>query len=386
MSREAFMKLDRTNTTVFGRWWWTVDRYSLFALVLLIAVGAVLVTAASPPVATRLGYSEFHFVGRQAFFLIAGLIVMIGVSILDMRHIRRLAVLGFLGTLCMLMLLPFIGTGNKGAIRWVYLAGLSLQPSELLKPCFAVTLAWVFYEARRNMGFPGYRIAFSLYGLVAFLLIIQPDFGMVVTVSLMFGAQLFVAGMPMLWVLAMSVMGVGGVIGAYHALPHVARRIDGFLDPAASDNYQVGKSLEAFASGGMFGRGPGEGVVKWSIPDSHTDFIFAVAGEEFGAMISLLVIALYGFILLRGFSRLWKETNMFVLLAATGILVQFGMQAVINMGVAVNLLPAKGMTLPFLSYGGSSMIGIALGMGMLLGLTRRRYDEFTSLSQRYQMA
>lgn len=380
------MKLDRTNTGLIGRWWWTVDHYCLFALLLLIAAGAVLVTAASPPVANRLGYDEFHFVRLQVVFLLGGLALMIGASLLEVKHIRRLAVMGFLGTLAALALLPFIGTENKGAIRWVYLAGISLQPSEFVKPFFAVAVAWVFAEGRKTEGFPAYRIALALYALVAFLLIIQPDFGMVVTVSVMFAAQIFLAGLPFLWIAVMALVGVGGVIGAYAALPHVTKRIDSFLNPELSDNYQVGKSLEAFSSGGLLGRGPGEGVVKWLIPDSHTDFIFSVSAEEFGALITLLLVLLYGFILLRGFLRIWRETDLFVLLAAAGILVQFGIQAVINMGVAVNLLPAKGMTLPFLSYGGSSMAGIALGMGMMLGLTRRRYGELTHVSRRYQWA
>lgn len=381
-----FMTLDRTNTGLIGRWWWTVDRLLLIALLLLVATGAVLVTAASPPVAARLGYGEFYFVTRQMVFLFIGLVLMVGVSLLEVKHIRRVAVLGFLAMLGMMALLPIIGTENKGAIRWVYIAGLSLQPSEFIKPFFAVTVAWVFAEGHRTPGFPGYRIALALYGLVAALLIIQPDFGMVVTVSVMFAAQLFLAGLSFIWVIAMAVIGVVGVLAAYAALPHVTKRIDDFLNPAASDNYQVSKSLEAFQSGGLLGRGPGEGVVKWSIPDSHTDFIFSVAGEEFGALLSLLIIVLYGFILLRGFKGIWRESNLFVLLAATGILVQFGMQAVINMGVAVNLLPAKGMTLPFLSYGGSSMFGIALGMGMVMGLTRKRYGELEHFTNRYQMA
>lgn len=380
------MKLDRTNTGILGRWWWTVDRYCLFGLLLLIATGAVLVTAASPPVAARLGYGEFHFVRQQALFLLGGLGLMLGVSMLEARLIRRLAVLGFLGMLLALAVLPVVGTENKGAVRWVYLMGISLQPSELIKPCFAVTIAWVFAEGRRMVGFPAYRIALALYALVAFLLIIQPDFGMVVTVSAIFAAQIFLAGLPMLWILVMALVGVAGVLGAYYALPHVAKRIDSFLNPDLSDNYQVAKSLEAFASGGLLGRGPGEGVVKWRIPDSHTDFIFAVSAEEFGALLTVLIVLLYGFILLRGFMRIWGESDLFVLLAAAGILVQFGIQAVINMGVAVHLLPAKGMTLPFLSYGGSSMAGMALGMGMVLGLTRKRYGELTHVSRRYQMA
>jgi cell division protein FtsW len=382
-----FLKLDRTDTGVLGRWWWTVDRLCFVALLLLLAVGAVLVTAASPPVASRIGLDEFYFVKRQAVFLILGLAMMVGVSLCEARHIRRIGVLGFLAMLGLMALLPFAGSETKGAIRWINLAGFSFQPSEIIKPCFAVVIGWVFAEGHKLREFPAYRVALALYALVAFLLIIQPDFGMVVTVSVMFGAQMFLAGIPIVWVVLMLAVGAGGIVGAYTALPHVTKRIDAFLNPEAGDNYQVEKSLEAFGSGGLFGRGPGEGVVKWSIPDSHTDFIFSVAGEEFGAVVSVLIVLLYGFVLWRGFLRIWREHDLFVLLAAAGILVQFGVQAAINMGVAVHLLPAKGMTLPFLSYGGSSMFGVALGMGMMLGLTRRRYGAPEGqLPQRYQWA
>ncbi len=384
MSDTRRMRFDRTNTSKIGRWWWTVDRLNLLALVVLMVIGAVLVTAASPAVAARIGLDEFYFVIRQSVFLFAGAAILFGVSLMTPQDIRRIAVIGLLAMLVLMVLLPVLGMEAKGARRWIYLGGMSLQPSEILKPCFAVVIAWMFAEGRRSVGFPSYRISLALYAIVAGLLIIQPDFGMVVTVSGMFAAQLFLAGVSFLWVIIMIVAGIGGVVGAYHALPHVAKRINDFLDPASGDNYQVGKSLQAFESGGLLGRGPGEGVVKWSIPDSHTDFIFSVASEEFGALVCLAIVLLYGFIILRGFYRVWKESDLFVLLAASGILVQFGIQAVINMGVAVSLLPAKGMTLPFLSYGGSSMLGVALGMGMVLGLTRRRYGELTHLMHRYQ--
>ena len=220
-------------------------------------------------------------------------------------------------------------------------------------------------------------MALALYGVVVTLLILQPDFGMVVTVTGMFGVQFFLAGMPMVLVIAMLVFGMVGAVAAYQFLPHVTARIDRFLDPASGDNYQVAKSLDAFQQGGWFGRGPGEGVVKQHIPDSHTDFIFAVAGEEFGVLFCLLVIGIFGFIVVRGYSRLWQESDRFTLLAVAGLLAQFGIQAIVNMGVAVNLLPAKGMTLPFLSYGGSSLVAMAIGMGMMLALTRKKYGQFT---------
>ena len=295
MKEPGLMNLDRTNTGLLGRWWWTVDRMMLLALLILMGIGAVMVTAASPPVAARIGLNEFHFVFRQGVFLVMALVIMLSVSLLEMQQLRRLSVFLFLAMLLLLMILPFVGATAKGAQRWLSIAGFSLQPSEIIKPCFAVVIAWMFAEKQRSRHFPGYKIALFCYGLVAGLLIIQPDFGMTMTISVMFGAQLFLGGLPVIWVILMGVLGIGGIILAYYSLDHVARRIDSFLDPATSENYQVNKSLEAIQSGGVLGRGPGEGVVKWSIPDSHTDFIFAVVSEEFGLLVSLLVIVLYGF-------------------------------------------------------------------------------------------
>jgi len=374
------LRLDRRNTTLLGRWWWTVDRPALFAMMTLVCMGVFMVAAASPPVAIRIGLPSFYFVTRHQFFLAASVVAMIGVSLLPTAQIKRLALLGLILSTLLLLALPFIGFENKGAVRWVRFGGFSLQPSELMKPCFAVITAWIFAYGMRNARFPSYRIAVGLYAFMAMLLIIQPDFGMVITVSGMFAVQFFLAGMPFLWVAIMAALGVMGIIAAYSLLPHVAARIDRFLDPASGDNYQVQKSLEAFAHGRWFGTGPGEGTVKQSIPDSHTDFIFSVAGEEFGVVFCLLIIFVFAFIVVRGFSRLWQETDKFTMIAVGGLLAQFGIQAVVNMGVAVNLLPAKGMTLPFLSYGGSSLIAMAVGMGMMLALTRKRYGGITSQS------
>lgn len=370
------MTFDRRNTTAIGRWWWTVDRPTLFALMALVFLGVFMVVAASPAVASRIGLDDFYFVTRHEIFLVLAVVAMLFISALPMRQIRRLAVLGFAISLLLMFLLPVIGYENKGAVRWIRFAGMSVQPSEFLKPCFAVMAAWIFAERFRNAQFPSYRIAFALYALVVMLLVIQPDFGMVVTVTGMFGIQFFLAGMPFVWVIGLMCMGISGAIAAYQFMPHVTSRIDRFLNPASGDNYQVGKSIEAFQSGGWIGRGPGEGVVKQHIPDSHTDFIFAVAGEEFGVLFCLAVIGIFAFIVIRGYSRLWKEQDMFTLIAVSGLLAQFGIQAIVNMGVAVNLLPAKGMTLPFLSYGGSSLVAMALGMGMMLALTRKRYGQF----------
>ncbi len=369
----ARQPLDRRNNTALGRWWFTVDRTSFFCMMMLICIGFFLVMAGSPPVARRIGLPEFYFVSRHQMFLGISTLVLLAVSMLSDEKIRKIALAGFAVSLILMILLPFIGFENKGAVRWLRLGGMSIQPSEFMKPCFAVMLAWVFSLRLTQPGFPAYRVAIGAYLVVAVLLIIQPDFGMTVTITGMFGVQFFLAGLPFIWVIGMVVLGVLGAVMAYLLLPHVASRIDRFLDPSTGDNYQVEKSLEAFRSGGWFGRGPGEGLVKQHIPDSHTDFIFSVAGEEFGMFFCLVIIALFAVIVVRGFLRLGREENAFRMIAAGGLLAEFGIQSIVNMGVAVNLLPAKGMTLPFLSYGGSSLIAMAGGMGMLLALTRKRY-------------
>lgn len=352
-----------------------MDRANLLVILLIIAIGSVLVSAGSPPVAKHLGLNPFYFVHRHHIFLLLGIVVMVIVSMLPMIMIRRLSVLGFAVSIVLMMLVPFVGEETKGAHRWISLMGFSLQPSEFMKPFFAVVMGWVCSESQRRVNFPGYSVAVGLYLMVIILLLIQPDLGMTITVTIMWSFQLFLAGLPMLWVIVILIFGVFGAVGAYNIFPHVAKRINSFLDPEAGDNYQIAKSLESFRNGGVLGLGPGEGKVKQFLPDSHTDFIFAVAAEEFGVIVCLIILCLFAFVVLRAFSRVWKENDLFLVLSVAGIVTQFGMQAVINMGVAVNLFPAKGMTLPFISYGGSSVIAIALGMGMMLALTRKRFGN-----------
>ena len=369
----------RTDHSVIGRWWWTVDRWTLVALALLIGVGALLVTAASPSVAERIHLPTFYFVIHQAVMLVPTLILMLGVSLMSPRGVRRLA----LGTFALFYLLTFMtlffGSEIKGATRWISVGPLSVQPSEFLKPAFAVVSAWLFarQHAARASGhfFPGYLLAIVLFGAVLMVLMAQPDFGMTFVCTAIWFAEFFLAGLPMLFVLALAVMAIGGLVGAYYVFPHVASRVDRFLDPAAGDTYQVDRSLEAFIHGGLTGTGPGQGTVKLSLPDAHADFIFAVAGEELGLAATLFIVGLFGFIVLRGFSRALKDTDVFVVLAVGGLFTQFGLQALIHMGSSLHLLPAKGMTLPFISYGGSSMLALGLGTGMALALTRTRFTS-----------
>ncbi len=366
------MRFARIDQSPVARWWWTVDRWSLAALGMLIGFGVVMSLAASPPVAERIGYDGLHFVRRHMAMLPLALGVMFAVSLQPPRTIRRIAVFGFGISLALLALTFVIGVEIKGARRWINFPGLSLQPSEFVKPTFAVVAAWLFSEQKLRPRFPGNLICIALFFLVLAMLVKQPDIGMAAVVAAVWFAQFFMAGMRLYWVAAGALAGLGGLVGAYMYLPHVRVRVDHFLDPSTGDSYQVNRSIEAFANGGLWGRGPGEGTVKDVLPDAHADFVFAVAGEEFGVVVCLAIVALFAFIVLRGFSRMSQEGSLFVLLAATGLLVQFGLQAAINMASTLHLIPTKGMTLPFLSYGGSSMLALGLGMGMMLALTRRR--------------
>lgn len=372
------MAFHRRNQTILGKWWWTVDRLTLSLLAVIILLGAFLVATASPAVAERIGLEPLYFVHRQVVFLALAVPVMLGISLLSPKDIRRLAALAFALGIMSLIVVLIIGSEAKGARRWLFIGGLSIQPSEFVKPVFAVMTAWALARKTESYGFPGYKVAFALYGIFVALLVLQPDFGMTVTVSAVWGAQLFLAGLPLIWILIAALGGIIGIAGAYIFLPHVAKRINTFLDPTQGDTYQVQRSMEAFSHGGLAGVGPGEGTVKLALPDSHTDFIFAVAGEEMGAITCFVIILLFACVVLRGFIRMQQEQDLFVVYAVSGLLMQFGVQATINMGVALHLFPTKGMTLPFISYGGSSMLAIALGMGMVLGLTRRRFGTVRS--------
>ena len=364
----------RSDTSLLGRWWWTVDRWTLVALLLLMGAGAILVLAASPAVAERLDLPAFSLAKRQLVVLPAALALMLAVSLCSPRQVRRLAVLGSLACFLGLILTLILGTEIKGATRWITVAGFSVQPSEFMKPCFAVLVAALFATGKARDDFPGTWIAIGAFVAVAGLLVLQPDVGQTFMIAAIFGAEFFLAGLPLLLVGGVVTLGVVALVGAYFLLPHVTERINAFLNPEVGDHYQVERSIEAFMNGGLFGTGPGEGTIKQVLPDAHSDFIFAVAGEEFGMLVCLAIVLLFAFVVLRGFSKLLNEGSLFVLLAAAGLLTQFGLQALINMGSSLRLMPTKGMTLPFISYGGSSLLALALGMGMLLALTRRRVD------------
>jgi cell division protein FtsW len=366
--------LSRADNSLLGRWWWSVDRWTLGAIGMLIGFGYIMMLAASPAVAERIGSSRETFIFKQvAFLALAGLIVVL-VSLLSPRDIKRLAIAGCLVALAMTAATMIVGVEIKGARRWISLPGMTIQPSEFLKPCFAVTAAWLLSEGKKSPRFPGMISAFAIFAVILMLLKSQPDIGMLAVVTVVFLAQLYVAGLPLFLVgIAVSMIG-GGSVMAYMLFPHVRSRVTRFWD-GTGDNYQVTTALEAFGNGGLLGRGPGEGHVKDVLPDAHADFVYAVAGEEFGMLICVVILAVFGFIVLRGLLRLLREQDMFVVLSCSGLVTGFGLQAFVNMASTLRLIPTKGMTLPFISYGGSSVIAVALGMGMLLALTRRRGRE-----------
>jgi cell division protein FtsW len=363
----------RTDRSMVAQWWWTVDRWMLAAVIALAFIGAILVLAASPAVATRIGMDSFALVRRHYAMLPLALGTVIFVSMLSAKQVRRLGVILFFVFFGLTALTLFAGVEIKGATRWISLGPLSLQPSEFLKPCFAIFAAWMFSLQKTSPNIPGNIIAIGAYLATIALLLKQPDLGMTAVVTATWAAQFFIAGLPIFWVLLLVGLGAAGLVGAYFALPHVTERVDQFFNPESGDTYQIDRALEAFQNGGLYGKGPGEGSVKLVLPDAHADFVFAVAGEEFGLIVCLILVALFAFIVLRALSRLLGEHNHFIILSATGLVTSFGLQAIVNMASTLHLMPTKGMTLPFISYGGSSIIAIGLGVGMLLALTRRRF-------------
>ncbi|WP_299654201.1 putative lipid II flippase FtsW [uncultured Tateyamaria sp.] len=363
----------RDGEPILPKWWRTVDRWTLSCVLFLFAIGLLLGLAASVPLAEKNGFPPFHYVTRQAFFGVVALVVMIITSMMSPVVVRRLAVLGFLVSFVALALLPFFGTDfGKGAVRWYSMGFASIQPSEFLKPGFVVAAAWMLAASQDLNGPPGRTWSFALCISIVLMLALQPDFGQACLVLFGWGVMYFVAGAPMVLLVGMAGLVVAAGTIAYSNSEHFARRIDGFLSPDVDPRTQLGYATNAIQEGGLFGVGVGEGQVKWSLPDAHTDFIIAVAAEEYGLILVLCIIALYSGIVVRSLMRLMRERDPFIRLAGTGLACMFGVQAMINMGVAVRLLPAKGMTLPFVSYGGSSVIASGIAVGMLLAFTRSR--------------
>lgn len=360
--------VSRIQRSPFARWWWTIDRWMLAGVLSLAVIGLVLTMAGSPPVAERLGLTTFHFVHRQFLYLMPALLLMLGTSFLSPRHVRRAALLVFVVAMGLIVMALMFGAEVKGARRWIF----GIQPSEFLKPAFVVLAAWAFSEGAKGRGMPGNFLSMLLLAGTIVPLILQPDFGQTMLISVVWAALFFMAGLHWFWVIGIFGIGALGVFAAFETIPHVRGRILRFLEPgtSAGDTFQVDRAMDSFLSGGWIGKGPGEGTVKRILPDSHTDFIFAVTGEEFGIIACIVLVLLFGLIVMRGMWLANRSEDPFCRFAAAGLTMLFGLQSCINMAVNLHLIPAKGMTLPFVSYGGSSLISLSLAMGFLVALTR----------------
>ncbi len=379
-------KPSRLDAGLFGRWWWSVDHVNLAIVGVIIGIGLSLIMAAGPVTASRLSHVDvFHFTIRQLIFLVPAVGVMVGMSLLTPLQVRRVGVLVFVGALMGLIAVQVAGSEINGAKRWLDLGPLLWQPSEFAKSGFVIAAAWMLAEGARDKAFPGGLIALGLYLVLSALLLLQPDVGQWMLVTMVWSVMFFIAGWSWLWLGLLALLGMGAFFTAYRLMPHVADRIDGFLKPEAGDNYQVDKAVEAIASGGPFGKGAAEASVKHSLPDAHADFIFAVGGEEFGFFFCAVIILLFLTFVVRAFLRALLARSVFVQCAICGLAAVIGFQAIINIGVNLRALPAKGMTLPFISYGGSSLIATAFTVGCILALTRRQAGQTGLITRRREV-
>ena len=365
----------RERKTPIAEWWWTIDKGLLASLLLLLAVGMVLSFAASPPVAERLGLGPWHFIIRHGLFTIPAVVVLVATSLLSQRAARISAIVVLLGSLVLLWLTLRFGVEVKGAKRWISAFGQTIQPSEFVKPAFAVIGAWLFAESMKQKGMPARSLATAIMLAIVGGLLLQPDIGQTALVLATWAALLFMSGISWFWIFGLMLAGVGGLFGAYMFFPHFARRIDTFINPEGGNTYQVDKALNSLLEGGWFGRGPGESVAKKFIPDAHADYVFSAAAGEFGLLFCLCLVALIAFIVIRALLSAQRQSSLFARLGASTLAIQFGLQSAINLAVNLNLIPPKGMTLPFVSYGGTSMVAIAFGAGLMLALTRKKPEE-----------
>jgi cell division protein FtsW len=375
----ALQPFARSDRSAIGVWWWTTDHLLLGVTVCLIGLGVLLSFGTSPTAAARVGIDfPFHFALRQSVFAAAALTLLLSASMLSPKGVRRAAFFIYIGAIMIMAALPFLGHQAKGATRWLEFAGFTLQPSEFMKPALIVVIAWMFAEGQKGEGVPGVSIAFALYGIAVGLLLLEPDIGQTVLITFAFGCAFWMAGVPISWIMVLGGVAASGLASTYFLFDHVASRVDRFLSPDRADTHQVDRAAEAIAAGGLFGRGPGEGIMKRHVPDMHTDFAYSAAAEEYGIWFILALIALFAVLVVRGLYRSMKLSDPFEQVAAATLFCMVGAQAFINVAVNLNLIPTKGMTLPFISYGGSSMIAMGLTLGFALALTRRRPGAYAS--------
>jgi len=366
------MRLSRAERSVLSDWWFSIDHRLLAAVLFLMLAGMVMAFGAGPPAAVRLGLPDFFFVERHALFVVVALAVLVCVSMLGPRAVRRLGLALCLAGLALMVVALYQGVELNGAVRWVQLGGFAFQPSEIVKPGFVVISAWLLSEGAQRGDVPATEFALALILVTAGLLALQPDIGQIALIALVWTGMFLTAGYPLRWMLAIAVAGAAALVAIYFTIPHAAERINAFMGWGDAVSDQTAIALSAFSQGGWFGRGPGEGILKVRLPDSHNDYIFAVIAEELGIAACLLLVVVYGFVTLRAAAAALKQQSRFIRVAISGLSMLFGFQALINMAVNVNLLPAKGMTLPFISYGGSSLVSMAVVTGMIIALSRRR--------------
>ena len=364
------ISFSRNSRSIIANWWWTVDKVLLTLVTVIILIGIFLNFSASPAVANRIGVGSFHFIKRQLLFLPVAYMLMGFLSMQNLKTIRRVAILGYTVTILLMIATLFWGEETKGASRWIHILGFSLQPSEFIKPCFAVVAAWLFDGQQKYRDFPGNILSTCLFAFTLILLLLQPDVGMSIVVSVIWLFQFFLAGLSLLLVTVLGIVGIGLLVTAYFTFDHVHTRVQQFLDSENNLSYQVRKSLEAFQSGSIFGRDSGQLA---DCGDRILDAFFydAVAAEEFGLLLCLIIVGLYAAVVIRSMLISMKDNNLFIILSASALSASFGLQGIINMASTLHLMPTKGMTLPFISYGGSSLLATALGMGMLLAITRK---------------
>lgn len=371
---KANRPFDRRHLNIIKKWWIDIDKINFLIVLGIIAFGLMMTASSSPAIAKRIDVEKFFFLKKQLIFAAVSLFLLISISFLDQQRIKIFSILGLAAVIGLLVLVLFFGSEAKGAKRWISLGGFTLQPSEFAKAFFVIANAYIFQRFDNEEWVVKYGISFGLFAVIAALLLLQPDFGMTLTFTALWLAQIFAYGLPIGIIVGIAVFIAIGGVGAYIVFPHVEDRINKFLD-ADGKNYQVERSLDAFVNGSFLGTGPGNGVVKKFIPDAHTDFIFAVVGEEYGILACAIIILIFAYLLMRIVKRALEEEDAFVFLALCGLMTQFSMQVIVNIGVSLRLMPTKGMTLPFISYGGSSMMSTAICFGLILAFTKRKYHR-----------